>query len=66
MPRTWKPEEYLYQQEYIKENVKFVNVPFNMKTEEDVQVYEYLNRIKEKKASYIKRLIREDMMKNNT
>ena len=61
MPRKWKPEEYQYQQGYIKGNIKFVSIPFNMRNEEDAELYEYLNRIDEKKASYIKGLIRRDI-----
>ena len=61
MPRKWKTEEYEYQQTYIKDNIKFVSVPFNLKHEDDSELYDYLNQIEEKKASYIKRLIREDM-----
>ena len=61
MPRKWKAEEYQYQQEYIKDNIKFVSIPFNMRNEEDAELYEYLNHIDEKKATYIKALIRADM-----
>lgn len=61
MPRKWKAEEYQYQQEYIKDKIKFVSVPFNMTKPEDAELYEYLDQIDEKKAAYIKRLIRENM-----
>lgn len=61
MPRKWKAEEYQYQQEYIKDNIKFVSGPFNMTKPEDAELYKYLNQIDEKKAAYIKRLIREDI-----
>ena len=60
MPREWKAEEYQYQQEYIKNNIKFVSIPFNMRNADDVALYEHLNQIDEKKAAYIKRLIREN------
>lgn len=63
MPRKWKAEEYEYQQKYIKDNIKFISVPFNLKQEEDFELYNYLDQIEEKKAPYIKRLIREDMQK---
>ena len=62
MPRKWKPEEYKYQQEYIHDNIKFVNIPFNMKNGEDVELFEYLNSIEGKKATYMKQLIRRDMV----
>ena len=65
MPRKWKTEEYQYQQEYIKDNIKFVSVPFNLRNQEDAELYEYLNHIDGKKATYIKRLIREDMAKES-
>lgn len=60
MPRKWKAEEYQYQQGYIKENIKFVSIPFNMRNEEDAELYEYLGQIEEKKTVYIKQLIRQD------
>ena len=61
MPRKWNEREYQYQQEYLRENIRSVNVPFNMKINEDAELYEYLNRIEGKKATYIKELIRKDM-----
>ena len=61
MPRKWKDEEYQYQQEYIKDNIKFVSVPFNLRKKDDGELYDHLNRVEEKKATYIKRLIRDDM-----
>ena len=65
MPRKWKAEEYEYQQSYIKDNIKFVSVPFNLKQTDDFALYNYLDQIEEKKASYIKRLIREDKERLN-
>ena len=67
MPRkkTTDFDEYKYQQEYIKTNLKFVNVPFNSKFPDEIKLYDYLNdhykETGEKKGAYIKRLIREDM-----
>lgn len=58
-------DEYQYQQQYIKENLRFVNVPFNSKFPDEKVLYDYLNahakETGEKKGAYIKRLIREDM-----
>jgi uncharacterized protein YfaT (DUF1175 family) len=66
--KTGEFDNYKYQQQYIKENLKFVNVPFNSKLPEEMMLYDYLNEhtkeTSEKKAAYIKRLIREDMEKN--
>jgi uncharacterized protein YfaT (DUF1175 family) len=66
--KTGDFDNYQYQQQYIKENLKFVNVPFNSKSPEEMMLYDYLNEhtkeTSEKKAAYIKRLIREDMEKN--
>ena len=56
-------DNYAYQQGYIKQYVRFVNVPFNSKIPEEMELYDYLNAIDEKKGAYIKRLIREDMQK---
>ena len=61
MPRKWKTEEYQYQQGYIRDNIKFVSVPFNLRKKDDGELYDHLDSIEEKKATYIKRLIREDM-----
>lgn len=59
-------DEYKYQQNYIKENLKFVNVPFNSKFPEELALYDYLNdhakETGEKKGAFIKRLIRESMV----
>ena len=69
MPRVKKSDfdEYKYQQQYIKENLRFVNVPFNSKFPEEMELYDHLNdhakATGEKKGAYIKRLIREDMQK---
>ena len=62
-----KFDNYKYQQQYIKENVKFVHVPMNMKFQDEKQLFDYLTKhakeTGEKKATYIKRLIREDMVR---
>lgn len=60
MPRKWTDEEYQYQQQYIRDNIKFVSVPFNLKNQEDSELYDYLKQV-EKKATYIKGLIRKDL-----
>ena len=65
MPRkkTTDFDNYKYQQQYIKEKLKFVNVPFNSKFPEEMELYNYLNehseKTGEKKGAFIKRLIRE-------
>lgn len=60
-----KFDNYAYQQQYIKENVKFVHVPMNMKFPDEKKLFDFLTdhakETGEKKATYIKRLIREDM-----
>ena len=66
-PKTTDFDNYKYQQEYIKTNLRFVNVPFNSKFPDEIRLYDYLNRHSEetgeKKGAFIKRLIREAMEK---
>lgn len=56
-------EKYSYDQQYIKENILTVGVTFNKRKPEDMLLLDWLNNRNEKKVSYIKRLIREDMEK---
>lgn len=56
-----KERKYSYDQQYLKENISSVNVPFNKRKPEDQIIYEWLNSRSEGKTAYIKRLILEDM-----
>lgn len=60
---------------YIRNNYKFSNVSFNINDSEDMKLWEWLEKVapakrnkgewlKISKVSYIKRLIKEDMIKN--
>ena len=63
MPRE-KSEDFdqnKYVQKYIKENVVMKKAGFNK--QHDADVLEWLERIPESFASYVKRLIRDDMAK---
>ena len=65
MPRRVRtPEMYEYEQQYIKETYKWVNVQFSKKNPEDMAIYDHIASQGESKASYLKRLVREDMEKN--
>ena len=49
---------YEKQKKYQKKNIKWVSLPLNKNTDQDI--IEHLEK-QENKRSYIKRLIREDM-----
>lgn len=49
-----------YDKEYQKKNVKQINIPFNMQTPEDVELFKWLNCYPNK-TQYVKDLIRRDM-----
>ena len=57
-----KFDNYKYQQQYIKENVRFLHVPFNKKFPDEMALLEYLDdhtkKTGEKKGAFVKRLIR--------
>ena len=58
------PERYKHDQDYIKNNIKFIAVPFNQSKSEDKELYDWLRDIGgRKRTAYIKQLIREDMEK---
>lgn len=54
-------KQYEYNDAYQKENIKRVVVNLNRKT--DADILEHLENITERRQTYIKRLIREDMYK---
>jgi len=56
-----KENDYNRTQQYIRENYQWVNVNFNKRLKEDMEILEWLNGVGESKAQYIKRLIRKDM-----
>lgn len=57
-------KQYQYEQQYIKESYKWINIPFNKKMPEDMELYEYVKSQPEKQAPFIKKLIRQDMENN--
>jgi hypothetical protein len=61
-PQT-KEKKYGYDQGYLKQNIIAVNVTFNRRKKEDIELLEWLNGRDESRVSYIKRLIREDKEK---
>lgn len=54
-------KQYEYNEAYQKENIKRVVVNLNRKT--DADILDHLDKINERRQTYIKRLIREDMQK---
>lgn len=54
-------KQYEYNEAYQKENIKRVVVNLNKKT--DADILDHLGKINERRQTYIKRLIREDMQK---
>jgi len=63
VPRKKTPEMYQYEQNYIKETYKWVNIQFSQKNPEDMEIYDHIANQPESKAAYIKRLVREDMQR---
>lgn len=61
MARKKTPQTYEYEQNFIKETYKWVNVQFNIRNSDDMAVYDYIASQAESKAAYIKRLVKEDM-----
>lgn len=60
MPRKWKEEEYQYQKQYAKDNLKFVKVGFNSKKQEDMELWDFLEEAEEGKATHLKNLLRKE------
>jgi len=50
-----------YDTKYYKQNIKRVQVAFNLQSDEDMKIYDFLNDIKISKNRYIKNLIKKDM-----
>jgi len=65
MPRKKDPEfdNYRYQQDYIKKNIKLVNFSLNRTKPEDMKMLEWLNSRPQRIGTYIKDLIKKDMNK---
>lgn len=60
--RIKKPKAYEYEQDYIKKNIKFVSVPFNMTKPSEERLYNWL-RATGGMGSLIKQLLTEEMRK---
>lgn len=58
-----KEEKYSYDQNYLRQNMVAVNITFNRQKPDDMVILDWLNRRKESKVSYVKRLIISDMEK---
>lgn len=61
---------YAYEQNYIKENIKFVSVPFNLKHEDERGLYIWLKSKKESGeiksiGGFIKNFLLDEMNKDN-
>lgn len=63
-PKSGNFDQNEYIKGFIKKHYKWVNIPFNVNNNEDVEIYEFLKTFdRGAKAPYIKHLIREDMKK---
>ena len=62
--RIKKPEAYEYEQDYIKKNVKFISVPFNMTKPNEEMLYNWLKQ-NGKMGALIKQLRTQEMEKNS-
>lgn len=60
--RIKKPEAYEYEQDYIKKNVKFISVPFNMTKPNEETLYNWLKQ-NGKMGALIKQLLTQEMEK---
>ena len=56
-----KANKYEYDQKYVKNNIKRIQVSFNFQSDEDIKLYDFLQDIKISKNRYIKNLIKKDM-----
>ena len=70
MPKRNKTAHaYEYEQNYIKENIKFVSVPFNQRHEDERKLYEWLQKKKDMKeiksiGAFIKNFLLGEMKKD--
>ena len=62
--RIKKPEAYEYEQDYIKKNVKFISVPFNVTKPNEEKLYNWLKQ-NGKIGALIKHLLAKEMEKNS-
>lgn len=58
-------DKYTYDQEYIKNNLKRVLITFNRTKKADMEIADFLSTREESMTGYIKRLIHEDMERQN-
>lgn len=56
-----KQNKQEYDLKYVKNNIKRVQVSFNLQNDSDMKIYDFLNDIKISKNRYIKNLIKKDM-----
>lgn len=54
-------DKYQYDQQYLKDNYKWINLGFNTNKPEDMELYSFIKTQPEKQAPYIKELIRKAM-----
>lgn len=56
-----KANKQEYDLKYTKQNIKRIQVSFNLQNASDMKIYDFLNDIKISKNRYIKNLIKKDM-----
>ena len=56
-----REEKYQYDQQYLKENMKVINITFNRRNDEDMELLDWLAKKPGPTVPYIKSLIRADM-----
>ena len=56
-----KANKQEYDLKYTKQNIKRIQVSFNLQNDSDMKIYDFLNDIKISKNRYIKNLIKKDM-----
>lgn len=56
-----KANKQEYDLKYTKQNIKRIQVSFNLQNDDDMKIYDFLNDIKISKNRYIKNLIKKDM-----
>lgn len=56
-----KANKQEYDTKYQKQNIKRIQVCFNLQNDNDMKIYDFLNDIKISKNRYIKNLIKKDM-----
>lgn len=61
MSEKAKQNKQEYDLKYVKQNIKRIQVSFNLQNDSDMKIYDFLNDIKISKNRYIKNLIKKDM-----